>query len=115
MAPYTYCSTAPTCKSAERVDDSRQTIARNRRWTWRKLRLAVDPTNGMIVAQTLMDQGADDRAGSARYSIKLTILLYQTTHELTVLVYSRVAMDRIRSGMAISLFHASQQASTMAS
>jgi hypothetical protein len=30
--------------------------------TWRKLHLAVDATNGMIVAQTLRDQNADDRS-----------------------------------------------------
>jgi hypothetical protein len=33
--------------------------AKSRR-TWRKLHLAVDAANGMIVAQTLTDQGADD-------------------------------------------------------
>ncbi len=41
--------------------------------------------------------------------------LYQPTHELTVLAYSRVAIDRMRSGVAISLFQATQQAATMAS
>src|ERR1700693_4234396 len=33
--------------------------AKSRR-TWRKLHLAVDAANGMIVAQTLTDQDADD-------------------------------------------------------
>jgi hypothetical protein len=41
--------------------------------------------------------------------------LYQATHELTVLVYSRAAIDRIRAGAAMSLFQAIQQASTIAS
>ena len=41
--------------------------------------------------------------------------LYQSTHELTGLVQSRVAMDRMRSGAAISLFHATQHASTISS
>ena len=43
------------------------------------------------------------------------INLYQPTHELTVLAYSRVAIERMRSGAAMSLFQASQQASTMVS
>jgi hypothetical protein len=42
-------------------------------------------------------------------------VLYQPTHEPTVLAYSRVAIDRMRSGAAISLFQALQQASTRAS
>jgi hypothetical protein len=40
---------------------------------------------------------------------------YQTTHEVTVFAQSRVAMGRIRAGAAMSLFHAIQHASTIAS
>ncbi len=39
--------------------------AKSRR-TWRKLHLAVDAANGLIVAQTLMDQDADDPSQVAR-------------------------------------------------
>ena len=46
---------------------------------------------------------------------KNSILYRPNLSELTVLAYSRVAIERMRSGAAMSLFQASQQASTMAS
>jgi hypothetical protein len=45
--------------------------AKSRR-KWRKLRLAVDASSGMIVAQTLTDQDADDPSQVAPRSIRLT-------------------------------------------
>jgi hypothetical protein len=39
---------------------------------WRKLHLAVDASCGMIVAQTLTDQDADDPSQVHRSSIRLT-------------------------------------------
>jgi hypothetical protein len=55
---------------------------------------------------------AHTHAGSA--FIYATVL-YQPTHALTVLAQSRVVMERMRWGAAINLFHATQQASTIAS
>ena len=40
---------------------------------------------------------------------------YQTPYVITVLAQARVAMDRMRSGMAIRAFQAVQQAAAMAS
>jgi hypothetical protein len=51
----------------------------------------------------------------ARVRRRNGLILYQPTHELTALAYSRVAIERMRSGAAMSLFQASQQASTMVS
>ena len=50
-------------------------MARSRAGKWRKLHLAVDAANGMIVAQTLTDQDVDDPSQVARCSIRLTIRL----------------------------------------
>ena len=46
-------------------------------------------------------------------TIIASAVLYQTPYAVTALAYSRVAIERIRSGFAVRAFHASQQASTM--
>ena len=43
------------------------------------------------------------------------MLLYQPAYVVTALAHSRAPIEAMRSGMAMSLFHASQQASTMSS
>ena len=49
-----------------------------------------------------------------RWTATIGILLYQLPYLLTVLAQMRRVMEARRSGVLISLFHASQQASTMA-
>jgi len=52
--------------------------------------------------------------GTPDDTIAIHTLLYQLPYLLTVLAQMRRVMEARRSGVLISLFHASQQASTMA-
>ena len=75
-------------------------------------RLQTIPGVGPILASALVAIVTDPRHFDSGRDFAAS---YQATHVPTVLAQLRVAIDLIWAGAAISLFHASQQASTMAS
>ena len=64
------------------------------------------------IQRSPLDRGSSATNQVMRYPTRVS---YQPTHEVTVFAQSWEAIARIRSGAAMSLFQASQQASTIAS
>ncbi len=75
----------------------------------------------LLTARATEENGTSRMAFTPSRSIQLRAVaapmsgLYQTPYAMTVLVQARVAMERMRSGMAMRAFQAVQQAATMAS